>query len=547
MFGEVPELSSAIEAMLSNDEFRVRQVVPGSRNRNLAANRYQVDLSSPEALEQLHASIAGSQGNTVGAIVNLLGLAEPFTRPGPGDNGAALRLAQWVLNVLKEFEGDLRESAERGGGWALNFTSLDGKFGLAGRGPLPVAQAATIGMFKTINKEWPEVWVKNVDLDPEMDPQVLFSQVAEEIQCSDGLVEVGLSQNARWKIELVDDPPTTDKMSPLTLDSDSVVLVTGGAYGVTAEATKQLAREARPRLILVGRSPLPAVEPAETRNLADAAALRKYLIEQMRCQDAAATPVKIERAVQRILKDRAIRANIAEMEKAGSQVEYHSVNVRDAGQFGALIDDIYQRCGRLDGVIHGAGVIEDSLIGNKTPESFARVFSTKVDGAVVLANKLRGESLKFLVFFSSVSGRFGNTGQIDYSAANDYLNKLAAHLDQQWPGRVVAINWGPWDGGMISDELRRLYAAKGIHLIPREEGTRFLLSELKLGNSGKPEVLAACGVRAIAAAGDSGLGTRGSGLGVRDSEIDRHPPAPSPESRAPSPQPNNISQPKSRV
>jgi len=488
-----------MEAALSSEEFRVRQALPAARSRSLGGNRYEADFSSPEALRDLHAAIAGNDGAMVGAVINFLPLCEPFAHPGCNGDAAPLRLAQWVFNVLKEFQDDLRTSAQRGGGWALNFTSLGGRFGLVGNAPLPVAQAATLGMFKTIRRERPELWVKTIDLDPHMDPQMVFAHVAEEMTCDDGMVEVGIADSVRWRIDLVEEPPVPK--GALNLDEEAVVLVTGGACGVTADVAKALAREARPRLVLVGRSPLPQPEPAETRDLAEPAALRKYLIGQMRRQKPQIVPAEIERAMQRMLKDRQILSNIAAMQQAGSAVEYHALDVRDRQPFAALIDDLYQRYGRIDGVVHGAGVIEDSLIASKTPESFARVFSTKVDGALVLANKLRGESLKFFVMFSSVSGRFGNAGQIDYAAANDCLNKLAAHLDGQWPGRVVAINWGPWDAGMVSDELRRLYASKGVHLIPREEGARLFLEELKQSAKGQSEVVLACNVRAIADAG----------------------------------------------
>jgi NAD(P)-dependent dehydrogenase (short-subunit alcohol dehydrogenase family) len=180
-----------------------------------------------------------------------------------------------------------------------------------------------------------------------------------------------------------------------------------------------------------------------------------------------------------VLKDRQIRANYAACQAAASAVEYHSLDVRDAAALGALVDDIYARHGRLDGVVHGAGIIEDKRICDKTPESFANVFRTKVDSALTLAAKLRPEGLKFLVFFSSVSGRFGNTGQVDYSAANEFLNKLADFLSRRWPTRVVAINWGPWDGGMVTDELRRMYATVGFDLIPIDVGVRFFLDETR--------------------------------------------------------------------
>lgn len=494
--GEAPGLSSAIEAALSSNEFRVRQILPSSRNRSLGNHRYEVDLSSPEAVQRWHASVVG-EGTVVGAVFNFLGLAERFARPGCHPQAAPLELALGLFNLFKQVGADLRQSAKRDGGWAFNFTSLGGKFGIGSPQPLPVAQAPTIGMFKTLKREWPELFVKTLDLDLTADSNLLFSQLIDEITTDDGHVEIGLDGAHRWHIAL-NDQPAAESPRSLRLDSDAVVLITGGAYGVTADVAKALARQARPRLILVGRSPLPEPEADETGVLEDVASLRRHLITAMRARSSTVLPAEIERSMSRILKDRQIRANLAAMQQAGATVEYHSVDVRSAEQFGALIDDLYARFGRIDGVIHGAGVIEDTFINRKSPQSFANVFSTKVDSALILAHKLRPDGLQFLVFFSSVAGRFGNMGQIDYSAANEYLNKLADHLDRQWPGRVVAVNWGPWDAGMISDELRRLYRTRGVELIPVDEGARLLIEELQHGKQAPAEVVIACSLNALA-------------------------------------------------
>lgn len=494
--GEAPGLSSAIEAALSSNEFRVRQILPGTRNRSLGNHRYEVDLSSPEAVRAWHTSVAG-EATVVGAVFNFLGLDERFARPGCHTQASPLELAGGLFNLFKELESDLRTSAKRDGGWAFNFTSLGGKFGIGSSAPLAVAQAPTIGMFKTLKREWPELFVKTVDLDLTADSNLLFSQLVDELTADDGVVEIGLDGTHRWQIVL-SNGAADEPLGPLPLDSSSVVLITGGAYGVTADVAKAIARQARPRLVLVGRSPLPEAEPEETRVLEDVTALRRHLIGAMRSQSAHVLPAEIERAMARILKNRQIRANLAAMEEAGATVEYHSVDARHTEQFGALLDDLYARLGRIDGVIHGAGVIEDTFISRKTPQSFAKVFSTKVDAALVLAHKLRAEHLRFLVFFSSVAGRFGNMGQIDYSAANEYLNKLADHLDRQWPGRVVSVNWGPWDAGMISEELRRLYRARGVELIPVAEGARMLIDELRRGKSAPAEVVVACSLNALA-------------------------------------------------
>jgi NAD(P)-dependent dehydrogenase (short-subunit alcohol dehydrogenase family) len=178
------------------------------------------------------------------------------------------------------------------------------------------------------------------------------------------------------------------------------------------------------------------------------------------------------------------------MRNAGADVCYRQCDLVDAEAFGQLIDDAYASYGRLDGVIHGAGVIEDRLVEHKAPASFDRVFAAKVTGALVLAQKLRPESLKFLALFSSVAGRFGNRGQADYAAANEVLNKLAAHLDARWPGRVVAINWGPWDGSnMVNDAVREQFVRRDVQLIDPSVGCAAFIAELLAGRKGEPEVI----------------------------------------------------------
>jgi NAD(P)-dependent dehydrogenase (short-subunit alcohol dehydrogenase family) len=231
---------------------------------------------------------------------------------------------------------------------------------------------------------------------------------------------------------------------------------------------------------------LPAPEPPALAAAADAPALRRAMLETL--PDGERTPAKIEVAVARVLADREIRATLAALERLGVPHRYHAADVRDADAFAAVIDDVYARRGRLDAVIHGAGVIEDKLLKHKTRESFDRVFDTKVAGAHTLAAKLR-DDLRYLVFFSSVSGTFGNRGQADYAAANEALDHLAHHLAASRRGaRVLSVAWGPWaETGMISPELEREYRKRGVGLIPPAEGIARLLAELAHGTD--PQVI----------------------------------------------------------
>jgi NAD(P)-dependent dehydrogenase (short-subunit alcohol dehydrogenase family) len=172
-------------------------------------------------------------------------------------------------------------------------------------------------------------------------------------------------------------------------------------------------------------------------------------------------------------------------------VHYYQADVRDENALGAVIRKIGERFDGCDGVIHGAGVIDDKLIGDKTPESFDYVFGTKLDSALNLSRLLDPERLKFCAFFASVAGRFGNRGQSDYAAANEVLAKLATYLDQRWPGRVVSIVWGPWSRiGMVS-ELEGHLSRRGLQLIPPEIGPLRFCEELQYGRKGECEVVIA--------------------------------------------------------
>ena len=141
------------------------------------------------------------------------------------------------------------------------------------------------------------------------------------------------------------------------------------------------------------------------------------------------------------------------------------------------------------GLIHGAGLIKDKLIREKTPESFDRVLGTKVDGAqpgpapaIPSPCDSRRSSRRSPVGSAT-------SGQSDYAAANELLNKLALWLDRRWPGRVVSLIWGPWSGvGMVS-QLEEHLGRRGLGMIAPEAGRSLLLDELRLGRKGDVEVI----------------------------------------------------------
>src|SRR5262249_1513850 len=159
-------------------------------------------------------------------------------------------------------------------------------------------------------------------------------------------------------------------------------------------------------LELLGRTPLPAHdEDPVTAALTDRVALRWAL-----ARAGQGTPAQIEAATSRILAEREIRATLTELSGLAASVHYSPVDVRDPAAVAALVAEVYRRHGRLDGIVHGAGVLADRLLADKTTEDFTRVWETKVGGARALAEAAR-DDLRFVVLFGSVSGVFGNRGQ----------------------------------------------------------------------------------------------------------------------------------------
>ncbi|HEY3841214.1 MAG TPA: SDR family NAD(P)-dependent oxidoreductase, partial [Bryobacteraceae bacterium] len=281
------------------------------------------------------------------------------------------------------------------------------------------------------------------------------------------------------------------------INSNSVVVATGGGRGVTAACVVELARETRARFAILGRTAL-SPEAPEIRDVSDEAAIKKILLR-------AAGPhpdlAAISRQAAAILAAREISETLKALEAAGSDAIYINADARDPASVGQALAQVRQRFGRITGIIHGAGVIADRRIIDKTPEQFAHVFNSKVTGLRAILENTVNDDIDTLCLFSSVAGRYGNPGQCDYAAANVILNQVAAAEARRRGGRcaVKSIVWGPWDGGMVDRPLANHFRQSGINLIPLRAGASAFVRELQEPPGSPAEILIAAGdARAIA-------------------------------------------------
>jgi acyl transferase domain-containing protein/NAD(P)H-dependent flavin oxidoreductase YrpB (nitropropane dioxygenase family)/NAD(P)-dependent dehydrogenase (short-subunit alcohol dehydrogenase family)/acyl carrier protein len=340
------------------------------------------------------------------------------------------------------------------------------------------------GLLRSLSFEVPDRVVRHIAVDPSAAPDVIAALVLDELGRLGPLDVAHLAERRLTRAVTVTERPTAPTPADVgpVLAPGSVVLLTGGARGITARFAEAFARAGAAQVELVGRTALPAApEPADLAAATDVRALRAAALRG----GHASTPAEVEALVRRLLAERQVRASLAAVEAAGAIATYHRADVRDPDAVRAVVADVYARHGRLDGVLHGAGVIEDRFLRDKTPESYARVYETKVAGARALLDAVR-DDVGFVVLFGSVSGVFGNKGQVDYAAANDALDALAHDgAGGRLAGRVLSIDWGPWGGtGMVSDELAREYARRGVGLIDPTDGVTALWSELAARHAG---------------------------------------------------------------
>ena len=375
----------------------------------------------------------------------------------------------------------------------ISASALGGDFG---RGKntllsLPIAGAA-VGLLKSLRYECPEISVRSVDFD-QIDPDSIINRLVAELSVPAGHTEVGYVGRDRLAYRAAPAPlPSPALVDGLTPKASWVVVVTGGARGITAQVVKEMACPGM-TLLLLGTSPLPAKSEDEELVQCDSVeALRAMFLARDSKKGDATTPAEIERRVRDVMRGRQIGTNIEDLENKGARVEYHQIDVRNETAMERFFQLTDVRYGAIDAFVHGAGLIEDAYLERKDMTSFSRVFDTKVDSAYLIERYLDPKKLKLLLLFSSTAGRFGNAGQGDYAAANETLNRFAWRWRDRFPkAKVVSICWGPWAGaGMASARALEKFRTAGIIPISEKAGTNFLTDEIRRGPDSDVEVIA---------------------------------------------------------
>jgi len=383
-----------------------------------------------------------------------------------------------------------RERSERA--CFLSISRLDGRLGVANDGRVSPLGGGLSGLIKTLRLEWPGVYCRAVDLAPELPATAAADYVLAELYDPDlSLAEV--ARNLEGERSTLVAAPFAGGL-PRELESrltaDSVVLVTGGARGITAKCLLPLAEQFRCKFIILGRTSAANEEPVWARGIADLKELNLRAAESIRSSGAKPTPKAVQKMTSRILAARELQANIELVRSVGGDVHYLSADASDAASVKAALENLPGGPSRVTAVIHGAGVLADKLIENKSAEDFDAVFNVKLFGLLSLLDNVDINSLTHLVLFSSVAGFFGNIGQSDYAIANESLNRYAYFLRNSYPtAHIVSINWGAWDSGMVGPELKKLLEANSVALIPSDQGPLAMMDQLSVSMEEQTQVI----------------------------------------------------------
>jgi trans-AT polyketide synthase/acyltransferase/oxidoreductase domain-containing protein len=261
--------------------------------------------------------------------------------------------------------------------------------------------------------------------------------------------------------------------------TDTVFLVSGGGRGVTARCVVQLARAAGSKFVLLGRTPLDDSLPFPP-GMAEAT-LKSEIASFLRECGERPAPASIQKLFNAVTARDEIRRTLQDVADAGGVAEYVAADVTDPVALREAL--AASSLGKISGIIHGAGVISDRLIQDKTEQDFDRVYATKVHGLRAMLGAVDVERLRYLALFSSITGFYGNRGQADYAIANEVLNKFAHAFKRRVPScHTTVFDWGPWDGGMVGPQLKAMFESHGVSVMSVARGSRLFVDALTRTN-----------------------------------------------------------------
>jgi 3-oxoacyl-(acyl-carrier-protein) synthase/NAD(P)-dependent dehydrogenase (short-subunit alcohol dehydrogenase family)/acyl carrier protein len=408
------------------------------------------------------------------------------------ENLGDMDLATWheALRVrVKLFHTTMRalyEQVAAKGTFLVSATRLGGQHGYDAAGASAPLGGAVVGFTKTYKRERMDALVKAVDFEPERNASEVADALVEETLRDPGAIEVGYKGGQRWTIGLQEQPAANGEPG-LTLDENTVFLITGAAGSIVSAITADLAAASGGTFYLLDLVPEPDPNNPDLKRFAsDKDALKRDLFARIQARRERATPALVEKELAALERAQSAQSAIDAVRAAGGTPHYFSVNLADAEGVARVIQQVREHSGRIDVLLHAAGLERSHFLPDKDPREFDLVFDVKSDGWFNLLHAVGDMPLGATVAFSSIAGRFGNAGQTDYSSANDLLCKITSSFRTTRPStRGIAIDWTAWGGiGMATrGSIPKMMELAGIDMLPPEAGIPLIRRELTAGGT----------------------------------------------------------------
>jgi NAD(P)-dependent dehydrogenase (short-subunit alcohol dehydrogenase family)/uncharacterized ubiquitin-like protein YukD len=377
--------------------------------------------------------------------------------------------------------------------FVFSATRMGGLHGFDPQGAVAPMGGAVGGLTKSLGLERSGTFVKVVDFEETASDNFISTRLIAETLSDPAVVEVGWYQDLRFTVTLEVRSAGTEGVE---LAPGSVFVISGGSGGITGPIAVDLAQATGGTFYLLSRTSLPVKEDADLARLkSDRNGLKADMMRRLSEKGEKATPAVVEQKIAALERAAQTLETIVSMEAAGAKVCYIPCDIVDSASVEEAIKRIAQEAGRVDVFIHSAGVERSRKIETKSEDEFKQTIKVKAVGFhnLITAMARSGMLPKSVALFSSVAGRFGNTGQTDYSAANDYLAKLASSLGRQFAGvRAVTIDWGAWaEVGMASRGfIPELMKRAGIEMMEPRSAAVLVRRELCHPGSEREVVLA---------------------------------------------------------
>jgi acyl transferase domain-containing protein/NAD(P)H-dependent flavin oxidoreductase YrpB (nitropropane dioxygenase family)/NAD(P)-dependent dehydrogenase (short-subunit alcohol dehydrogenase family)/acyl carrier protein len=344
-----------------------------------------------------------------------------------------------------------------------------------------VAGEGLLGMLLAAAQEYPSMLFRSVTLDTDTD----FTTALDlALDSGNPVIQLTCHGQEAFSLKASEEPLSMATRPVMELGADDVVVISGGARGVTYRIARALA-PFKSRVVLLGRTELDTPAAYAALRNADGSPEEAFLRWQReRGPDHEGDTPGDEKT--KAIAGLDIARNVSRLSALGLKVSYHRCEVADPRSVTRTLDQVVDRYGRIDGIIHGAGLIRDNFMGYMTPEDFRRVVEVKLLGAWNLYRASKDRGLRFFVALSSLVAIQGNVGQTNYCAANRSLSALLRSFRASHEGLISkALMLPPIEGtGMAEDpEVKELMKLKGLEpaFVQADELAQIFCRELFLG------------------------------------------------------------------